>query len=59
MQLLIAAEPKPSPGKRERRPWNRLQLEYIAVKRYASLDISDMERYVIELQQLHREDFRI
>jgi hypothetical protein len=55
MQFLIATEAKPRPRKSERRPWNRLELEHIAIKRRTPLDINDVKSDVIELQEFHSE----
>jgi hypothetical protein len=53
VQLLIDAQPKPRAGKRERRPRNGFQMQYVFIKCHAPLDIGDMNGDVIELGDKH------
>src|SRR5205085_8278371 len=53
MEILIDAQPKPGAGKAERRPWNRLQAQHVAIKRRAFLDIRHVQRNVVKLEELH------
>ena len=49
VQFLVRTQPEPGAGKCERRPRNRRELQYVAIKLHRSLDVGDVNGNVVKL----------
>jgi len=58
VQFLVGSQAKPGARKRKGGTSNRLELEHVAIKGYASFDVRHVNRYMIELQGSHERHLR-
>lgn len=55
VQLLVLTQPKPGPGKAERRPGNRREAQHIAIERDRPLDVGHVDGNVVKLGDVQAE----